>query len=89
LSSKEHGFEPAVAGGSLPSGLRQKAEFRGLCGTPPIIGLSALEQAVDLFLQQDLSSVFTKGQELCSLFIDLVEARCPGGADARHAPRSC
>jgi kynureninase len=51
---------------------------RFLCGTPPVIGLSALEQAVDLFLDQDLTTVFAKGQQLCSLFIDLVEDRCAG-----------
>jgi kynureninase len=60
---------------------------RFLCGTPPIIGLSALEQAVDLLLDQDLATVFAKGQQLCSLFIDLVEDRCAGLGLTLATPR--
>jgi kynureninase len=49
---------------------------RFLCGTPPILGIAALEQGVDLFLSVDRPALFAKGQQLCSTFIDLVEARC-------------
>ncbi len=51
---------------------------RFLCGTPPMLGLAALEVGVDLMLEADLAAVFAKSQALCSLFIDLVEARCAG-----------
>ncbi|WP_174301422.1 kynureninase [Caulobacter sp. S45] len=51
---------------------------RFLCGTPPVLGLAALEVGVDLMLQADLGEVFAKSQRLCSLFINQVEARCAG-----------
>ena len=49
-----------------------------LCGTPPILGLAALEVGLDLQLETDPRSVERKGQALCRLFIELVEARCAG-----------
>jgi kynureninase len=49
---------------------------RFLCGTPPILGVAALEVAVDLILEADLEALYAKGQALCTLFIDLVEERC-------------
>ena len=51
---------------------------RFLCGTPPILGLAALEEGVELMLSTDRDALFAKGQALCSAFIDLVEARCDG-----------
>jgi kynureninase len=60
---------------------------RFLCGTPPILGMAALEQGVDLFLAQDMEAVFAKGQALCSLFIDLVEDRCAGLGLTLATPR--
>jgi kynureninase len=51
---------------------------RFLCGTPPILGVAAMEAAVDLFLSADPAVVFAKGQRLCDLFITLVETRCAG-----------
>ena len=51
---------------------------RFLCGTPPILGLAALEGGVDLMLESNLAQVFAKSQALCSLFITEVEARCEG-----------
>lgn len=50
---------------------------RFLCGTPPILGLAALEAGIDLFLEADMAALAAKGQALCDLFIALVEARCP------------
>jgi kynureninase len=50
---------------------------RFMCGTPPILSLAALECGVDLRLEADLRLVAAKGQALCDLFIDQVEARCP------------
>jgi kynureninase len=51
---------------------------RFLCGTPPILGLVALEVGVDLMLEADRTALFAKSQALCTMFIDLVEERCAG-----------
>ncbi|MDE2357321.1 MAG: kynureninase [Alphaproteobacteria bacterium] len=51
---------------------------RQLAGTPPILSLSALDAALDLFADLDMSAVAAKGQDLVDLFISLVEARCAG-----------
>ena len=51
---------------------------RFLCGTPPILGLAALEVGVDLMLEADACALFAKSQALCGLFITLVETRCAG-----------
>ena len=51
---------------------------RFLCGTPPILGLAALEVGVDLMLEVDRAALFAKSQALCSLFIARVEALCGG-----------
>ncbi len=52
--------------------------MRFLCGTPPILGLVALEAGVDLTLKVDMASLTYKSRRLSSLFIDLVEANCAG-----------
>jgi kynureninase len=51
---------------------------RFLCGTPPILGLAALESGVDLFLEADMTAIAAKSAALCSLMIDLVARRCAG-----------
>ena len=51
---------------------------RFLCGTPPILGLAALEEGVDLLLGIDRQALYAKGQALCSAFIDRIEDRCAG-----------
>jgi len=51
---------------------------RNVCGTPPVLSLSALEVGVDLALSVDLRVVREKSLALCDLFTGLVEARCPG-----------
>ena len=51
---------------------------RFLSGTPPILGLTALEVGVDLLAEAPRRALFEKGQKLCSLFIDLVEQNCAG-----------
>ena len=48
-----------------------------LCGTPPILGLAALEVGVDLMAEADMASIEAKGAALGDVFIKLVEARCP------------
>ncbi len=49
---------------------------RFLCGTPPVLAMSALEAGIDLFLEADLTAVWRKGAALGDLFIRSVEERC-------------
>jgi kynureninase len=51
---------------------------RFLCGTPSVLAMLALEAGVDQFAGTDMAAVSAKSRRLCSLFIDLVEARCAG-----------
>jgi kynureninase len=60
---------------------------RFLCGTPPMLSLLALECGVDLMAEADMAALGAKGQRLCSLFIDCVEARCAGHGLALMTPR--
>jgi len=60
---------------------------RFLCGTPPILGLAALEEGVDLLLGTDRQALYAKGQALCSAFIDCVEERCAGLGLTLATPR--
>ncbi|HEY4276229.1 MAG TPA: kynureninase [Rhizomicrobium sp.] len=46
---------------------------RFLSGTPPILGLAALEVGVDLMAQAPAAARIEKSQKLCSLFIDAVD----------------
>ena len=46
-------------------------------GTPPIIGLAALDAALDAWEGVDLHAVRARSLELSELFIQEVEARCP------------
>lgn len=49
---------------------------RMLCGTQGVLGLAALEVAVDVFLQVDMHLVREKSCRMGDLFIRLVEQRC-------------
>ena len=49
-----------------------------ITGTPPILGLAALEAGVDLQVQANPTLVEAKGLALADLFIDLVAERCAG-----------
>lgn len=60
---------------------------RFLCGTPPILGLAALEEGVDLLLGADGEALYAKRQALCSAFIDAVEDRCGGLGLTLATPR--
>ncbi|HRP73940.1 MAG TPA: kynureninase [Rhodocyclaceae bacterium] len=51
---------------------------RYLCGTPPVLGATALECGVDLMLEADMDVLREKSIALTSLFIERVESRCPG-----------
>jgi len=47
-------------------------------GTPAVISLSALDAALDVFDGVDMTEVQAKSASLCGLFIEAVEATCPG-----------
>jgi len=67
---------------------RPSADIRTmLCGTPPILGLAALEAGLDLQLEADPKAVEAKGLSLCRLFIELVESRCAGHGLTLTGPR--
>ena len=46
------------------------------CGTPPVLGMVALEEGVDLMLEADMAEVRRKSVSLSELFVALVEERC-------------
>ena len=51
---------------------------RFLSGTPPILGLIALEAGIDLMLEAPRDLLFRKSQALCSLFIEQIDLLCGG-----------
>ncbi|MEO8927319.1 MAG: kynureninase [Caulobacteraceae bacterium] len=60
---------------------------RFLCGTPPILGLLALEVGIDLALEADMGAVAAKSVRLWDLFGGQVEARCGGHGFELLTPR--
>ena len=73
---------------AFEDGYRPAADIRGqITGTPPILGLAALEAGVDLQLQADPAQVEAKGLALAELFITEVEARNPDPALRLTGPR--
>jgi kynureninase len=51
---------------------------RGICGTPPVLSMTALECGVDLMLAADIRQVRRKSLALSDAFLALVEQRCAG-----------
>lgn len=49
---------------------------RNLCGTPSILGLAALEESLDLWLQVDMQAVRKKSQAMGDLFIRAIYETC-------------
>ena len=49
-----------------------------LCGTPPILGMAALEAALELWSEVDIEAVRAKSMRLGDLLIRLVDERCAG-----------
>ncbi|MDB2544455.1 kynureninase [Woeseiaceae bacterium] len=49
---------------------------RLMCGTPPLLGLIALECGVDILLRADINLLREKAKKLGSIFIDLIEEKC-------------
>jgi kynureninase len=60
---------------------------RTLCGTPPILALAALDAALDLWQEVDLSALRRKSISLSELFIAVAEQRCLGLGLALASPR--
>lgn len=60
---------------------------RWLCGTPPILSLSALDAALDAFEGVDMGAVRARAGALGDLFIERVEVRCAAHGLALASPR--
>ncbi len=74
------------AGGYVPAA----GIGRFLCGTPPILGLAALEVGIDLMLEADMGALVAKARRLGDAFLALaaehcpdLEPACPGPGQAR------
>lgn len=50
---------------------------RFLCGTPPILGIAALDEGISLLAEVDRAALYEKSAALCDLFIALMDAACP------------
>ena len=60
---------------------------RFLCGTPSILGLSALEIGIDLMLEADMAAIAAKSRALTEIFVETVECRCAGHGLHLASPR--
>ncbi|WP_421848078.1 kynureninase [Novosphingobium sp.] len=60
---------------------------RFLCGTPPVLGLTALECGVDLMAEADMSAVRAKSLQLGRVFMDLMDTHCGDHGFALVSPR--
>jgi kynureninase len=61
---------------------------RFLCGTPPVIGLKALEIGVDLLLETDLGAISDKARALSELFMTEIEPLCEAHGMTIITPRN-
>ncbi|HTU10317.1 MAG TPA: kynureninase [Allosphingosinicella sp.] len=50
---------------------------RFLAGTPPVLGLAALEAALDAFDGVTMERLWSKSRAMFDVFVGLMEARCP------------
>lgn len=57
------------------------------CGTPPVLGLAALEVGVDLMLEADMGEVRRKSLALGDLFIELMQPLCDTYGFALASPQ--
>ncbi len=62
--------------------------IRNQCGTQPILSLAALDAALDVWDDVDMTVVRWKSLALCSLFIDLVSQRCGAHGVSVAGPRN-
>jgi kynureninase len=65
---------------------------RYLCGTPPVLGLAALDCGLDTLLSAlplgGMAALYAKSMALTDLFITLVELRCSGHGLAMVTPKT-
>ena len=59
-----------------------------LCGTPPVLAMTALDAAMDLWAGVDMNAVREKSVALTESFITLVEERCAGLGLTLASPRN-
>ena len=59
-----------------------------LCGTPPVLAMTALDAAMDLWARADMDAVREKSVALTESFITLVEGRCAGLDLTLASPRN-
>jgi len=60
---------------------------RFVAGTPPVLSMAALDEALTLFGDVDLTALQNKSADLTDLFIALVEERCAGHGLTLATPR--
>lgn len=60
---------------------------RFLCGTPPILGMVALECGVDLMAEADMGALRAKSLGLGRVFMDLMDEHCAGYGFTLVSPR--
>lgn len=61
---------------------------RNLCGTPPVLGLTALDSGLNLFLTADIMEIRRKSLALTDQFMTLVGNRCAGHGIVIATPRA-
>ena len=59
-----------------------------LCGTPPVLTMTALDAAMDIWARADMNAVREKSVALTESFITLVEKRCAGLGLTLASPRA-
>ncbi len=75
---------------SFETGYRPAPDIRrALCGTPPVLGLAALEAAVEDLLAVDMAAIRAKSLSLTRLFRDLVAQACPLPVFGPADPAAC
>jgi len=60
---------------------------RFLCGTPSVIAMSALDEALDLLLEASMEAIRRKSVALGDAFIELVDRHCHGSGLSLVSPR--
>jgi kynureninase len=64
-----------------------KGISRYLSGTPPVIGMAALEASVEVILEAPMAEIRRKSIALCDAFIELMDTRCAGRGFELVSPR--
>lgn len=91
----QEGIQPALSGWlghSQPFAFQNQYKpaagiTRFVAGTPPVLSMAALDEALTLFGEVDLSALQKKSADLTDLFIALVEHRCAGHGLTLASPR--